>query len=490
MPGVRVRFAPSPTGYLHVGGARTALFNWFFARHEKGTFILRIEDTDVARSSEDMVSGILEGLTWLGIDWDEGPFYQSQRLTLYRDFANGLLSKRQAYRCFCNPDALKAKREQAEREKKSPQYDRTCRVLPDDVSAARAAAGEPFAIRFEVSPGKTRLEDRVRGNVEFDHENIEDFVLLRSDGHPTYHLSVVVDDIDMRITHVIRGEDHLSNTPKQVLLYGAAGATPPVFAHLPLILGPDKKRLSKRHGATSVTEYRDQGYLPQAMVNFLALLGWSPGSAEEVFSREELVHRFSLDRVGSGSPIFNTTKLDWFNGRYINLLPDDVLIPDVERTLEQAGLWKPEYRAEKREWFLKVVSLLRPRAHKIADFARTGAPFFSDDVVIDRAAAEKHLTNRSLPVHLEKLVARWTAIPEGEFTHERLDQGLREMTAELGVKASELIHPVRLAVTGVTAGPSLFELLELIGKDRVLTRLNALRQSLLVSGPGVAVTDP
>ena len=480
MSQVRVRFAPSPTGYLHVGGARTALFNWLFARGQGGTFVLRIEDTDVARSSEDMVEGILEGLRWLSLDWDEGPYYQSQRLPSYRDFAHRLLASGRAYRCFCRPEELKARREQAEREKRPTAYEGTCRAISEETALRRAGAGEPFAIRFKVDPGRTAVRDLVRGQVDFQHENLEDFVLLRGDGHPTYHLSVVVDDMDMRITHVIRGEDHISNTPKQILLYQAAGVGFPAFAHLPLILGPDKKRLSKRHGATSVTEYRDRGYLPQALVNFLALLGWSPGDDREIFTLAELVQAFSLERVGSGSPVFNTGKLDWFNAQHLARLSDEELFAEVQKDLEPEGLWDPAYLSSKREWFKRVIGLLKPRARFVPDIARLGRPFWSDPLPLDAEASRKYLGREGLSSWLNLLADRWEKLAEADFIHAPLEASLRQVSSELDLKASDLIHPVRVAVTGTTVGPSLFELLEVLGKERVLARLRAAARSNVV----------
>src|SRR5262245_11936490 len=343
---VRVRFAPSPTGYLHVGGARTALFNWLYARRHGGAFILRIEDTDVERSSTDMVSGILDSMTWLGLDWDEGPgkggphapYFQSERLPSYRDAARRLVEGGHAYYCYCRPEELKAKREAAEQSGTSGMYDRKCRSLSAADIRAREAAGTPRAVRFLVPDGRTRFNDLVHGPIDFDNATIEDFVVLRSDGHPTYHLSVVEDDVAMAVTHVVRGDDHISNTPKQVLLYQALGAPVPAFAHVPLILGPDKKRLSKRHGATSVGEYEKQGYLPEAMVNFLALLGWSPRSDEEVFTRDELVARFMLDGISGGNAVFNREKHDWFNQQHIMRMPAGEILARIADDLEQAGL--------------------------------------------------------------------------------------------------------------------------------------------------------
>src|SRR5688572_12779399 len=340
----RVRFAPSPTGYLHVGGARTALFNWLYARRHGGTFILRIEDTDVERSSADMVTAIFNSMKWLGLDWDEGPgiggphapYFQTERLEKYRAGARALVESRHAYRCFCKPDDLKAERAAAEADGRTWNYDRRCFALaPADV-AARVQAGAAHAIRFLVPAGTTTFDDLVHGAIAFENANIEDFVILRSDNYPTYRLSVVVDDVEMQVTEVVRGDDHISNTPKQVLLYQAMAAPVPRFAHVPLILGPDKKRLSKRHGATSVGEYEAQGYLPEAMVNFLALLGWSPGSGDqEVFSRHELIARFTLEGISGGNAVFNPEKLDWFNQQHLLRLSDDELIDRLEPRLRQ-----------------------------------------------------------------------------------------------------------------------------------------------------------
>src|SRR5579862_3989901 len=336
----RVRFAPSPTGYLHVGGARTALFNWLFARHFGGTLILRIEDTDFERSSEEMVEGILIGMRWLGLNWDEGPFYQSQRLDLYRQTGEQLLSSGHAYRCFCTKAELEQRRAAAVAAGRPPMYDRRCRAIDPAVAAERKAAGEACAIRFAVPDGgSTGFDDAVFGRVEFANAEIEDFVLLRSDGIPTYHLSVVADDIDMRLTHIIRGADHISNTPKQVLQYSALGAELPIFAHVPLILGPDKTRLSKRHGATSVMAYKEMGILPEAFRNFLALLGWSPGPAHknrEVFSSVELTQLFTLEGISKSNAVFDNDKLAWFNTEYIRACDSRKLLPLIEAEWQAA----------------------------------------------------------------------------------------------------------------------------------------------------------
>jgi glutamyl-tRNA synthetase len=352
----RVRFAPSPTGYLHVGGARTALFNWLFARRSGGVFVLRIEDTDLERSSQDMVEGILEGLRWLGLDWDEGPaiggefgpYFQSERLERHRAMAERLVADGHAYYCYCTAETLKAKRDAAEQAGSAWKYDRTCCVLTGDQIAEREQQRMPRVVRFRVPDGPTRFDDLVHGPIEFEGEHIEDFVLLRSDAQPTYQLSVVSDDVEMKITHVVRGDDHVSNTPKQILLYRAIGAPEPRFAHVPLILGPDKKRLSKRHGATSVTEYERQGYLPEAMFNFLSLLGWSPGNDDEIFTREALIDAFALEGISGGNAVFNPEKLDWFNQQHIMRLAPDELALRIKPWLETAGLWNDDYLSDRR----------------------------------------------------------------------------------------------------------------------------------------------
>ncbi len=476
----RVRFAPSPTGYLHVGGARTALFNWLHARRHGGTFVLRIEDTDVERSSADMVTGILEGLRWLGLDWNEGPeaggphapYFQSERLDRYRAAAAHLVAEGRAYYCYCPADRLREEREKAEARGEAWQYDRACLSLSAEKIAELEAAGAPRATRFKVPAGSTAFDDQVKGRIAFDAANIEDFVILRSDHYPTYHLSVVVDDIDMAITHVIRGDDHISNTPKHVLLFEAFGAPTPRFAHVPLILGADKKRLSKRHGATSVTEYRRQGYLPEAMVNFLALLGWSPGDNRELMSMTELVESFSLEGISGGNAVFNTEKLDWMNGQYIAGLPIDQLAKAVEPFLTEAGLWPSASAGVDEQWLYRLLDLLRPRAKRLTDFVDLARPFLTDTVEYEREAIEKHLSAPDLASHLSALVASLdTAIP---FDEPHVEAAVRGSAAERGIKAGPLIHAVRVAVTGRTTSPGLFEVLALLGKERTIARLQGL----------------
>lgn len=431
MPAPRLRFAPSPTGYLHVGGARTALFNWLYVRRHGGVFILRIEDTDVERSSDEMVTGILDGLRWLEITWDEGPevggphapYFQSQRLERYRAAARALVASGNAYE--------------------------------DD-----------GAIRFRVPPGKTAFTDSVHGPIEFDNEHIESFVILRSDTHPTYHLSVVVDDIDMDVTHVVRGDDHISNTPKQVLLYNAFGRTPPVFAHVPLIMGPDKKRLSKRHGATSVMEYEKQGYLPEAMFNFLALLGWGTGSDDELFTKEELVARFNLEGISGGNAVFNTDKLDWFNHQHLLRLSDTDLC-------ERLGL-------EYSESMSHILALLRPRCKKLTDFAEQLSPFFADPDTYDADGVRKHLSGPDMLGHMLALRDAYAQLSEWEAA--ALEKCLRELAVARSAKAAALIHGTRLAMTGRMVSPGLFEMLVLLGRDRVLARMDKLAIFLQQSG--------
>src|SRR5262245_49260547 len=388
---VRLRFAPSPTGYLHVGGARTALFNWLFARRQQGVFILRIEDTDVERSRQEMTDAILEGMQWLGLDWDEGPHFQSQRRDLHLASGRRLEQTGEAYACFCNQADLQARRQAAEQQGVAWKYDRTCAALAPEEAARRIAAGEMHCLRFRVPEGETSWEDRVHGRTAFSNDTIEDFVLLRSDGTPTYHLSVVSDDIDMKITDVIRGDDHLSNTPKQILLYRALGETPPTFAHLPLILGADKKRLSKRHGAVAVTEYREAGYLPEALFNFLALLGWSPGDGREFLPKGELVRLFSFTGVGKKGAVFDEQKLSWLNSQYINAMPASAIREEIRPELEAKGLWEPSLEGERKAWFEQVLEILKARSRKLSDLARDCAVFLGEELEYSPEAVTKHL---------------------------------------------------------------------------------------------------
>jgi glutamyl-tRNA synthetase/nondiscriminating glutamyl-tRNA synthetase len=469
---VRVRFAPSPTGELHVGGARTALFNWLFARNQSGTFILRIEDTDVKRSSENMVKGILEGLKWLGLQWDEGPYFQSDRLKFYQITAQKLFKEGLAYYCYCSPDELAEERRKAQKNRQLWKYDRRCLKLTPSERKEKEKKGMQKALRFLVPPGKTIFHDIVRGKIEVDNQTIEDFVLLRSDNLPTYHLSCVVDDIEMGINYVIRGEDHISNTPKQILLYHALAKEPPNFAHLPLILGSDRSRLSKRHGATSLLHYREQGFLPDAMVNFLALLGWSPGDDRTLVGREELIQLFSLEQVSKTSAVFDLQKLEWLNSQYINNTKTEELIPRIKKELEKANLWQDDLLGSKKKWFYQLIELLKPRAKRLGDFARDSLPFLSDSFEYDEKAIKKHLNVPSLRIFIKELHDNFAQMES--FEEVELERVLRETAYRLDIKAAVLIHATRVALTGQAVSPGIFEVLALLGKEKTLARLQML----------------
>jgi len=482
---MRVRFAPSPTGYLHIGGARTALFNWLYARRHGGSFVLRIEDTDTERSSWEMVAGIVDGLRWLGLDWDEGPdvggpyapYFQSQRVERARRLAEQLVSAGRAYFCYCTAEMLQQKRQAAEAAGGGWVYDRACCALRADEIAARETAGTPRAIRFKVPAGTTSFTDLVHGPIAFDNAHIEDFVVLRSDHQPTYHLSVVADDMDMTITHVVRGDDHISNTPKQVLLYEAFGVAHPQFAHVPLILGPDKKRLSKRHGATSVMEYQRLGYLPEAMVNFLALLGWSPGDDRELFTRDELIASFALEGISGGNAVFNPEKLDWFNQQHIQRLPLDELARRVEPALREAGLWTAELAGPRHDWFVRLVDLIRPRVKRLDQFADEMRPFLEQVVQYDASAVAKHLGKPEIKEALQPLIDSLQTVEP--FTAPQLEVTMRALAESRGVKAAALIHATRVAVTGRAVSPGLFQVLELMGRECVTQRLGEAMNYLL-----------
>ena len=459
-----------------MGGARTALFNWLYARRHGGTFVLRIEDTDEERSSQDMVTGILDGLRWLGLEWDEGPgvggphgpYFQSERLDRYRAVATRLRDEGRAYFCYCTPERLREERERAEARGEGWQYDRTCLPLPDHRIRDLEAAGAPRAIRFKVPPGATAFDDAVHGRIAFDGANIEDFIILRSDLHPTYHLSAVVDDVDMGITDVIRGDDHISNTPKHVLLFEALGAPVPRFAHVPLILGADRKRLSKRHGATSVMEYQRQGYLPAAMVNFLALLGWSPGDDRELMTTRELVASFTLEGISGGNAVFNPEKLDWMNGQYIARLSLDDLAAEVRPFFEQAGLGAHVLVRDPAS-FHRLLELLRPRAKRLTEFVDQATPLLTEPVEYEPAAVEKHLSAPDVAGHVAALLdALDAAVP---FDEAHVESAVRGTAAARGLKAGALIHVTRVAVTGRTASPGLFEVLAWLGRERSRARL-------------------
>jgi glutamyl-tRNA synthetase len=466
----RVRFAPSPTGYLHVGGARTALFNWLLARHEGGVFLLRIEDTDRARSSAAMTEVILDGLRWLGLDWDGAPEHQADGLERHRADAWRLLETGAAYRCFCTAEQL-AERQAAGPGGEAFRYDRYCleRIASADAER-RAAAGEPFTVRFRVPAGTTEWDDLVHGVIAFDNAAIEDFIILRSDGTPIYNLAVVSDDIHMRITHVIRGDDHISNTPKQILLYRALGAPLPAFGHVPLILGSDGKRLSKRHGATAIGEYRHQGILPAAMVNFLVLLGWSPRTDEEIFTVDELISRFTIDGINKKSAVFDIQKLLWLNGQHLNRLPADALEEAVVDALADAGLADAATLRTRREWVLRLIDILKPRARTVAEIVAQAGPYLRDSVVYDPDAVAKHWTDRDgARRRLGALAERFSELDR--WNEATLESALRSIAESHGEGAGKWIHPLRVALTGSAVSPGIFEVATLMERDLVLDRI-------------------
>ena len=486
---VRVRFAPSPTGYLHIGSARTALFNYLYARHTGGKFLLRIEDTDLARSTEESTRSILDGLAWLELDHDEEIVFQSDDADKHRETAKKLLTEGKAYRDFTpkeqrNYESVKddiAERARANTDQRRNPY----RDLSKEESDRRAAAGEPFAVRLKVpTDGQTRFDDIVYGVQERSHAEIEDLVLLRSDGHPLYNLSVVIDDISMGITHVIRGQDHLTNTHKQILLYEALGAPVPQFAHLPLILAPNKGKLSKRkHGeVVSLTTYRDRGFVPAAFRNFLALLGWAPPEGKEVLSKEELVEYFSLEGINRANAIFNFQENDprrwtddkalWMNAEYIRTMPFDELFPMLKTELRANKLWREEYDDEDREWFSKTVNLIRERYFTLKDFSSQGRAYFSDDFDFDEAAVNKNL--RKEPRLRELLNGLADKLESVEpFNAETAEAALRAFADEAGVKAGLLINGSRTMLTGQAVGPSMFEVFDVIGRDQSVIRLRS-----------------
>jgi glutamyl-tRNA synthetase len=464
-----------------VGGARTALFNWLYARREGGTLLLRIEDTDVERNRPELVDGILEGLKWLGIEWDGEPIYQSQRLPRYRAAAELLLASGAAFACYCKAAAYaggdaattEEDREGEGDDEGSKAYKAApcpCREFSDAQRSERERAGVARAIRFRVArEGVTKFEDAVFGPREVQNSEIEDFVLLRSSGIPTYQLSVVVDDIEMQISHIIRGADHLSNTPKQVLIYQALGRTPPVFAHVPLILGADRTRLSKRHGATSVGSYAEEGFLPEAFRNFLALLGWSPGDDSEFIRTSELIQRFSLSGVSRTNAVFDRAKLEWFNTQYLQKPPVEELLPYVEAELKRAGLWEGSQASRDPAWFARTVDLIRPRTRLLGDFTTWARAFFTDDFDYETEARQKFWKDERLPTMLAKLADALEAL--ADWNHDACDTALRTLAGSEGVKAGLLINATRVAIVGRAVAPPLFETMVVLGKERVVARL-------------------
>src|ERR1051326_2027054 len=454
---MKLRFAPSPTGFLHVGGARTAIFNLLHARRHGGTMLLRIEDTDVERSKQHHAEQIVASLQWLGVEWDEGPFYQSDRLELYRARAEELVAGGKAYRCYCTVEELEAERNAAEKAAIAYRYSGRCR-------ARIANTDGEHIIRFKVDPGTIAFHDLIRGDVQFEGELIDDFVLLRSDRNPTYHLSVVVDDIDMEITHVARGDDHLSNTPKHILLFRAFGANVPVFAHLPLILGSDRKRLSKRSGATSAEEYRDLGIVPQALFNFLTLLGWNPGGDREIFTKDDAAQLFDLGDVNKAPAVFDPEKLLWMNGQYLQRMSADEIYTHLVPFLGDAPRPVEELRP--------IVELHKMRARTLRELAEQITFYFVDDFDYDAEAAKKHLKGDDVGERLRELHATLAATEPFDVTTS--EAALRKLAEERGVSAAKLIHPLRLALTGRGASPPIFDVAVILGKERTLRRLARL----------------
>lgn len=472
MSNVRVRFAPSPTGYLHIGGVRTALFNWLFARHEGGTFVLRIEDTDRDRSTDDAIQIILEGLKWTGLDWDEGPYRQTDRLELYREQAMALLERGQAYWCVCTPEELEARRKEAQAKGESLKYDGRCREKGVN------APTEPAALRFK-SPqdGQTVVDDLIKGKIVFENQVLDDLIILRSNGYPTYNFSVVIDDALMNITHVIRGDDHVNNTPRQVPLFEALGYTVPKFAHLPMILGSDKARLSKRHGATSVLAYQEMGYLSEALVNYLVRLGWSHGD-QEIFSIKEMVNLFSFDHVQSSAAVFNPEKLLWLNAQYIRTSEPEHVAEHMIPHLQKEGYDEKAF-SRIPGGVEALVPPLRERSETLLDMVKGAAPYLAETITLEESAAKKFLTPVIAP-SLMKFADRIEAVPS--FTKDALEKVFHGILEEDGLKMGKLAQPLRVALTGGTVSPGIYEVMELLGKARTLGRLReGIKQIELVS---------
>ncbi len=458
---VRVRFAPSPTGHLHIGGVRTALFNYLFARHQSGVFILRIEDTDRSRSTEESIVAIIEGMKWLGLEWDEGPYRQTERLDIYREKAEALLREGKAYYCYCTPEELDTRRKEALASGKVPKYDRRCRDLKTPIE------GRPRAIRFvSTDEGQTVVDDLIRGRIVFENIQLDDLIVLRSDGFPTYNFSVVVDDTSMGITHVIRGDDHLNNTPRQIQLYQALGYEPPGFAHLPMISGPDRTRLSKRHGATSVLAYKEMGFLPEAMINYLVRLGWSYGD-QEIFSKDELIEKFSLENIGKSAAIFNPEKLLWLNSQYIMNTDAEKLAQMVMPFLVMEEITS-EGQPVDLKWLSNAVSTFRERAKTLAELARLLRYYIVEYVEYDEKAKTKFLNEKSRDLLIE---LKHNLETLKDFSASELDKTFRSIIEKHNIKLGALAQPVRVAITGGTESPGIFEVLEIVGKEKVIKRL-------------------
>ena len=485
MVDVRVRFPPSPTGYLHIGGARTALINWLFAKKHNGKLILRIEDTDTERSTQESIDGILEGLRWLDLQWDEGPYFQTEFANEHVQAAQNLLASGNAYKCFCTKEELDKKRELALAQKTTVGYDGTCRNLTPEQVAAKEQQGIPYVIRFKVPKreGVLVYHDKVLGTIERAYSEIEDFVIVRSNGKPLYLLCNVVDDIRDRISHVIRGQDHMTNTTRQVLLYEALNAPLPVFAHMPLTLDLQKRKISKRsHGeVVAVQFYRDKGFLPWALCNFLCLQGWNPGTEQEFFSREELIEAFTLERMSKVNSVFNyrpgdqkfftDPKLISINEHYLRTIDTKVLGELVEQKLKASELWDASYAAERREWYLATLDLIKDRFHTLDDFGTRGRAYFSDSYDIEEKPLKKNVLKYPELVQWFKELSKRLA-DLSSFTQETAEQTTRELADELAIKPGILINGMRTVLTGQLAGPSMFDILTTLGQDKVVARLS------------------
>jgi glutamyl-tRNA synthetase len=473
----RLRFAPSPTGYLHVGGARTALYNWLYARKFGGEFLLRIEDTDKARSTDESTRAIFEGLEWLGLKWDDEVVYQGANLPRHQADARRLLETGAAYRCFCTPTELEERRRDAAARKEAFKYDRRCDMLSRAEVERRVAAGEPFVIRFRVPEGTTEWDDLVHDRIAFPNKDIEDFVVLRSDATPIYNLAVVSDDIAMGITIVMRGDDHISNTPKQILLYRALDAKLPTFAHLPMIHGMDGKKLSKRHGATAVGDYQHQGLLPGAMLNFLALIGWSPGGDREVMTLDEMVELFSVEGLQKKAAIFDPRKLEWMNGQHLSMIPLRELEPRVTPLIIEAGLATKKELAERQEWYFRLLDLLRVRSRTMDDIVRQAGPYFLDKIEYDPAATAKNWKDPAEAASLLR-ATREALAAAPVWDAEPLEASLRSLAEARGVAAGKVFQPLRVALTGLTVSPGIFEILLQMGRELSLKRIDAALATL------------
>lgn len=468
---IRVRFAPSPTGYLHIGGARTALFNYYFARRYGGKFILRIEDTDRERLKEDSVDQILSSMQWLGMDWDEGPIYQSDRLDLYRKEAKRLLEEGKAYYCFCTEEDIKRDREEQRKLRELFRYSGRCLKLTEKEVEKNLREGKPYVVRIKTPrDGTTEVEDMIRGKVSFDNSQMDDYIILKSNGIPTYNFACVIDDYHMNITHVIRAEEHLSNTPKQVLMYKALGYDIPYFAHISMILAPDRSKLSKRHGATSVEEFREKGYLKEALVNYLTLLGWSPGDDREIFSMEDTISKFSLDRVNKTAAIYDVEKLTWMNGVYLRELDLDYITQEAVPYLIDKRLVKEEEVEEKYEYIKRVVDAVREKVKLLPEIADASEYFFKDIEEYDPKGVKKRFKKEGVVDLLEKGKIALANAPS--FDVETVEKVYRDLIAELGIKGGDIIHPTRLAISGRTVGPGLFDIISILGKETVIERMD------------------